>query len=198
MKIAKVKISQRSSSPLSFSKFHFTPPLSKELPKDYEERTWRERVHTNGENQLVLPGIMVKKALETVGKYLGRDAQIPGGGKSTYTKHFVAGVICTEAVPIKDASGNLMLKDQIEGEWNFVPSDGKKGGDKRVQKKFPLIKEWLAELTFHITDDMITQDVFKKFLDQAGLLIGVGRFRPANGGFYGMFKVDDIEWKDNS
>jgi hypothetical protein len=28
------------------------------------------------------------------------------------------------------------------------------------------------------------------------MLVGIGRFRPAVGGFYGRFAVENIEWKD--
>ena len=85
-------------------------------------------------------------------------------------------------------------KDDVPGEWYFVPSDGRRGGGSRVKKCFPVIREWSGDVTFHILDDTITQDVFEHHLSEAGKFIGIGRFRPRNNGFYGRFKVDNIKY----
>ena len=85
-------------------------------------------------------------------------------------------------------------KDEVEGEWLFVPSDGKPGGSTRVSKCFPLIHEWQGEVTWYVLDETITEDVFRRHLVEAGNFIGVGRFRPARGGFYGRFVTEDVKW----
>ena len=41
---------------------------------------------------------------------------------------------------------------------------------------------------------MITEEVFRYHLEQAGTFIGIGRFRPRNNGYYGRFKLDSMEW----
>jgi len=87
-------------------------------------------------------------------------------------------------------------KENLEGEWLFVPSDGVRGGGKRVEKCFPVIKKWKGKVPFLILDEKITEEVFGRHLESAGNFIGIGRFRPRNNGYYGRFKVVNIEWKE--
>lgn len=184
MKIATATLA--SVSPYSQSRHHDIPRDPKETARDHEERTWRERVHATDEGFVQIPPMAFKNALSEVAKYL--SVQIPGKGKSTYTKHFEAGVLCVEplVLPLK--------KDGIDGEWLFLPSDGKRGGGKRVMKCYPLIRHWGGKVDFHILDETVTQDVFRNHLEQAGAFIGIGRFRPRNNGYYGRFKVESLKW----
>lgn len=184
MKTAIVKL--KSVSPYSQSKHYTTEKLSKEIPKDYEARTWRDRLHTTGDGEVFIPPMSFKNCLSEAAKFLG--IQIPGKGKSTYTKHFEAGVLVTDALHL-----GINAAD-VKGEWLFVPSDGMRGSGKRVDKCFPIIHEWGGEVTFHILDETITEDVFLNVLKQAGAFIGIGRFRPRNNGFYGRFTVESIKW----
>jgi hypothetical protein len=177
-----------SMSPYSQNRHYSVDKLPKELPKDYEARTWRERMHTTEDGTVFIPPMSFKNCLSDVAKYL--SMQIPGKGKSTYTKHIEAGILCMDRVllPIK--------KTDVQGEWLFVPSDGKRGGGSRVEKCFPMIPSWEAEVIFTVLDETVTEDVFKTHLDQAGKFIGIGRFRPRNNGFYGRFDVKNIDWRD--
>lgn len=176
----------RSVSPYSQSRHYTTEKLPKELPKDYEARTWRDRLHSLDSGEVFIPPMSFKNCLSESAKFL--SLQIPGKGKSTYTKHFEAGVLVTEAL-------NLGVnRDQVKGEWLFVPADGVRGSGKRVEKCFPVIHEWGGDVVFHVLDETVTEDVFKHVLEQAGAFIGIGRFRPRNNGFYGRFKVEQIQW----
>lgn len=174
-----------SVSPYSQSKYHGTEKLSKESSSDYEKRTWRERLHVNANGNVFIPPMAFKNCLSEVAKFLG--IQIPGKGKSTYTKHFEAGVLVTDALVLD------VKKDDVPGEWLFVPADGVRGSGKRVEKCFPVINSWKGEVTFHILDDTITTEVFEQHLKEAGNFIGIGRFRPRNNGFYGRFAVKKIK-----
>ena len=174
----------KSISPYSQSKHYDTEPLEKESKVDYEARTWRDRLHVTEDGHVFIPQMSFKNCLSEAAKYLG--IQIPGKGKSTYTKHFEAGVLVLDplVLPIK--------KEDVAGEWFFVPSDGVRGSGKRVNKCFPVIHQWEGDVTFHILDETITIPVFRKHLEEAGKFIGIGRFRPRNNGFYGRFEVKDI------
>jgi hypothetical protein len=186
MKIAVARL--RGIAPYSQSRYHDTPALEKEGKDVYEMRTWMNRLHSTEDGFVFIPPMSFKKSLETSARFLGM--QIKGRGKSTYTKHFKAGVLVTEGLvlPIK--------KDDVPGEVYFVPSDGRAGGGSRVKRKFPVIREWEGDVTFYILDDTITQDVFEVHLKEAGNFIGIGRFRPENGGFYGRFAVDKVTWQE--
>lgn len=177
----------KSVSPVSFSKYVQEPKLNKELPKDYEERTWQEKAHYDEKNDVFIPGTMFKNCISAAAKYL--SMKVPGGGKATYTKNFEAGIMCFAPVYIG------VKKENLTKEKLFVPSDGRRGGTTRVEKCFPIIKEWEGEVEFVIVDSLITKDVFQKHLEEAGNLIGIGRFRPRNNGYYGRFTVESIDWR---
>lgn len=175
-------------SPYSQSRYYAEeqPKQPKESARDYEARTWRYRVHAKPDGTIFIPPMAFKNCLSEAAKFLGR--QIPGKGKSTYTKHFEAGVLVMEALdlPVK--------REDVPGEWLFVPADGRRGSGSRVVKCFPVIPEWKGNITFHVLDETITPEVFEEHLREAGSFIGIGRFRPRNNGFYGRFSVEKVKW----
>jgi len=173
----------KSASPLSMSRFHNVDKLEKESSDNYEKRTWRSRLHVNSDNKVFIPPMMFKNCLSAAAKYL--SIQIPGKGKATYTKHFEAGIMVTDPLILDLSPGD------VEGEWLHVPSDGRRGGTKRVLKCFPFIPKWEGDVTFYVFDETITEEVFKYHLEQAGNFIGIGRFRPRNNGYYGRFTIED-------
>ena len=176
----------KSISPYSQSRVMQSPRNEKESAEDHEKRCWRERMHRDAAGTVFIPPMAFKNCLSEAARYLAM--QIPGKGKSTYTKHFEAGVLVTDPLPL------AVHFEKVEGEWLFVPADGKRGGPKRVMRCFPVIPEWQGEVMFYILDETITEDVFKYHLEQAGKFIGIGRFRPRNNGFYGRFSVAGIAW----
>lgn len=178
-----------SASPYSQSRYHDTEKLNRELSEDYEARTWRNRLHTTKDSHVFIPPMAFKNALSEAAKFM--SIQIPGKGKSTYTKHFEAGILVLEALVLP------IQKDEVDGETLFVPADGKRGGSTRVKKTFPVIHHWEGDVTFHILDEIITQDAFERHLTAAGQFIGIGRFRPRNNGIYGRFKINRLEWIEN-
>jgi hypothetical protein len=171
----------KSTSPISFSRYHGTLKLDRESETDYEERTWRERLHSNTKGNVVIPLFAFKNALDAAAKYEGR--KIPGKRNATYTKHVHSGVMVENAVVL------TIKKSDVRGEWRFVPADGTPGGAKRVMKCFPVIEEWSGEACFAVIDETITKDILHEFLEVAGSYIGVGSFRPENRGIWGRFKV---------
>lgn len=174
----------RAISPYSASRAHETEKLPKETADAYEQRTWREKAHVlNG--QVYIPPMAFKMGVDRAAKMLGR--QIPGKGKATYTKFFESGVLCTDPVFIAAA-------DQIECERVYANADGVRGSGKRVWRLFPKINDWKAQVEFHVLADEITSDVFEEHLRQAGAFVGVGRFRPEKGGFFGRYKIEKVSW----
>lgn len=178
----------KSVSPYSQSKSYqrFVPKLDKEQNDDYEKRTWREKTHAGPDGVIYIPGMAFKMALDDAAKRYSQT--IPGKGKATYTKHFVAGVLVLENVPLG------VKKDEVEGEWLFVNADGVRGSGKRVWRCFPVIRGWEADVTFYVGDDTVTKEVFEHYLAETGKFVGIGRFAPRNGGFYGRFEVGKTVW----
>lgn len=167
------------------------PELSDKEAKDaYEARTWRHRLHVTKEGFVEIPGTAFANALKEATKRL--KLKVPGKGRVEFTKYFVAGVMCTKGIvlPVKP--------EDVQCDRLFVPSDGTTGGGKRVFRHFPRIDQWSGEVMFYIFDDVITEDVFRQALESAGILVGIGRFRPERNGFYGRFTVKKIDWQEDA
>lgn len=190
MIIATAHIRGTKNSPYSQSKYINEPKKPKETARDHEDRCWRQRLHVNEDGNVFISPMSFKNCLSEAAKYL--SIPVPGKGKNNYTKHFEAGVLVVEplVLPLK--------ADDVPGEWLFVPSDGTRGGGKRVEKCFPIIREWGGTVQFLIYDETITESVFTRVLSEAGKFIGVGRFRPRNNGYYGRFDVTSINWQEDS
>lgn len=183
-----VTVELESITPYTQSRMHDTPKIEKETADLHEQRTWREKTTTNKDGIICIPAMALKGALDTASKMLG--TQIPGKGKSTYTKHFKAGVICEADVPLG------VKKDEVGSITINANSDGVRGSGKRVKRTFPIIPQWKAIATFAVLDDTITKDIFEKHLTEAGRFVGIGQFRPENGGLNGRFKPVSFKWSE--
>lgn len=187
MKIAKVRLTgitpysqSKNIDPLEY------PKKPKETHDDAEIRLWRHRMHVNSDGLVTIPQTCFTSCIKASAKRL--QLQVPGKGKTQYTKYFEAGL---------DAESDMVLSIKaadVPGERLLVPSDGRPGGGKRIYKMFPRIENWSGPMTFFILDDIITEPVFTQVLRSAGILVGIGRFRPENRGYYGRFRVDAVEW----
>lgn len=175
-------------APYSQSKHITEPKKSQEKDAEYEERTWRHRIHVSEDGTVFIPPMAFKNALQSAARYL--SIKIPGRRGATYTKRFESGVLILDPVKLQ-----VLAKD-VEGEWLFVPSDGKVGGGSRVMKCFPWIPEWSCQVVVFIADNAITQDVFETHIEAAGQFIGIGRFRPEKRGYYGRFTVENVTWEE--
>jgi len=206
MKVATVEIESATGSPYSVGRYFAQdfPKGDKESHDAYEKRTWRNRLHvlegkpkeigrdetkeTFLEGPVVIPPMAFKNCIYEAAKYL--SISIPGQGKATYTKHFEAGVLILEGItlPVKAS--------EVKPNAVHVPSDGKRGGTKRVMKYFPTIPNWKGTLTVHVLDEKITREVFEKVFNEAGKFIGIGTFRPRNNGLNGRFRATVKTWED--
>ena len=182
-------VTLRSIAPYSQSRQHNTDKLDKETADAYETRTWREKAHFTPEGNVLIPPMAFKKCVEAGAKFIGR--QIPGKGKATYTKHFKSGIIVAEPLVLD------VTRDTLESETVSCDADGKKDstGGKRVPRTFPVLHSWEGDVRFEVIDPTITEDVFKETVEESGMFIGIGRFRPENGGYYGRFEVAGLKWE---
>jgi len=162
------------------------PPHEKEGKDEYDSRVWRARMHVDTDGQVVIPAMALKSSLQEAAKYL--NMRIPGQGKATYTKHFEAGVLILE-----DAKTGVLAED-VKSEKLYLHANGVRGSGTRVWRRMPRIDSWEAEVEWHILDPIITEDVFARVLREAGNLIGIGRWRPRNGGIYGRYACEELEW----
>ena len=110
------------------------------------------------------------------------------GSVNANRKHFEAGILCMDPIYLG------VKKNDTVGESYWMNSDGKRGSGSRVLRTFPCVQEWKVKVPFYVLDQTITEPVFRKYVNEAGKFIGIGRFRPRNGGFYGRFKLANLEW----
>jgi len=73
-------------------------------------------------------------------------------------------------------------------------ADGVRGSGKRVPRRFPVFPVgWTAAGALTVMDHIIEPELLQRYLTDAGMFIGLGRFRPANGGNKGRFKITRFE-----
>lgn len=191
-----IRATLKSISPYSQSRVVVTPKNDGESSDDHEKRTWRDRIHADSDGMVFISPMAFKKALGAAAKY--ESVKIPGKGNATYTKHVESGTLIFDPLTLD------VRKDQVEGEWLFLDANGKKGkaSSGRVMRCMPRIDHWQGTLLVRVIDETVLQKITRKgrtvtvlqhFLEQAGSCIGIGRFRPENGGFYGRFVVVDFE-----
>ncbi|MDE2102601.1 MAG: hypothetical protein KGL39_35465 [Patescibacteria group bacterium] len=182
-----VTMTLEGTSHYSPSHMHNTPKEPKEKPEDYDLRTWREKANTNADGIVVIPSMAIKFCLMSAASYLSE--KVKGKGSKTWTSYFTSGL---------HVSSDLELgihKDKLQSITIPCHSTGERKKGKRVPRTFPMILDWGGTVSIHILDETITEDIFRRVAEHAGLFIGLGRFRPEQGGFNGRFKVKNITWK---
>lgn len=163
------------------------PRLEKESAEDYDKRTWREHANYDPKTrEIFIPPMGLKLAIAEAAKRL--SIKIAGKGKATYTKNILSGVIAADRIWLG------VKMEEAEMEAFSANSDGRRGSGSRVTRRFPILHEWKAEAILQLIDDEVPNEVFERCLKEAGNLIGVGRFRPQNGGYFGRFTVKTVKW----
>lgn len=180
------------TSPMTQSRQHGDASLEGEGKDAYDIRTWRSKLNVetrDGKKTIVIPAHGMHQCIASAARYSKR--QIPGQAKATWTAKFTSGIMMTDA-PCLNMDPATVSHITISAN-----SDGKRGGSKRVPRRFPQIPiGWVAVFPVVILDPIITEPVFRDMMDLAGLFIGVGQFRPEKGGSNGRFVLDELIWKD--
>jgi hypothetical protein len=158
-----------------------------EKPEAFDLRTWKMKAHTNADGMVVIPCMAFKKALTAAASLTQR--KIAGKGNQTWAKQ-----VRTGALPTGDLVTNVKI-DDVRGEIFQCSATGDASGNgPRVPRKFPMVDAWEGDIRFVLTNAGIEKDIFEEYFNEAGLYIGVGRFRPENGGVNGLFDVVKFEW----
>lgn len=192
MKTSVATLTIEGITPYSQSLQHDAPKLEGESHEDFDKRTWREKLSVadrDGKRTVVIPAHGLHQAIAAAAKYSKR--QIPGQGKATWTAKFSSGIAVLD-----DPSLNID-PSEVMSVTISANADGVRGSGKRVPRRFPVMPEWRATFDIYILDPIITEDVFREMVEIAGMFIGIGRFRPQNGGTNGRFKIAALVWQDN-
>lgn len=174
------------TSPYSQSRQHDTDALDKERKDDYELRTWREKSNYDDNGIIYIPAMAFKQCMDSAAKKL--SMKIPGQKNKTFTKFFVCDVVCSNNVPLG------VHKDKVQKITINAHANGVRGSGTRVKRFFPIVTEWSCSVPFTIMDDTVTKDIFEETFSVAARSIGIGRFRPENGGLNGRFNIIRFNW----
>jgi len=172
---------------------HAVPKKNKEAPDAYDQRTWREHCSVDVGGFVCIPGMSIKMAIDTAAKKL--QEKVPGKGQLKWGGLVMGGVVPSDIMFRIYVGKNAVKKDDIDYVDLWCDSKGMRNGKSRVMRRYPIIaKGWSADISLDITDDSLPADLLERYLREAGLIVGIGRFRPENGGMNGRFIVKRVSW----
>lgn len=177
----------KGTAPLSQSRQHYSEKLDGESHQEYDDRTWREKCNYDSEGIVFVPAMAFKQAVDNAAKRLAIPD--PDNRRASLTKYFVSDVICESNLSIG------VRKDDMPSIRISANVDGRRGSGARVPRMLPQIQEWSGRTSFLVMEEKIKQDMFQKVLQTAGQSIGVGQFRPENGGLNGRFEIAEIRFE---
>jgi len=163
-----------------------------ESHEEFDLRTWPEKVKINEAGEVMLPAMAVHRGLLLAAKGSGIKV-----GKRSIASYVETAVAPMGDHPIYSGKGKPMRIEDMSPETLFLPSDGKalhKGGKgQRVRRTFPTVTRWSAIFEVMVLhEELHSETRLRALFEYMGMYVGVGRFRPERGGFYGRFKVRDL------
>ena len=176
-------------SPLGFSAPIQSPKNTGESDGAWEDRVWREKMHTDKNGEVFLTPMALKNCLTSAAAF--KSEKIKGAGNQTWTKHFKSGIMVPSPITLGGVKAETADRLHL-----FVPSDGKTGGGKRVWKNFPILPEWTTDpIEIVILDEKLIASPGKleEYLVAGGLYIGLGFFRPERNGYFGRYRPENFK-----
>ena len=144
-------------------------------------KNWKEEVevalYTTETGEHYIPSSQIHGCLINAGKQL----QVVGKGKATYSKLFGAFILIEPAT--------LVINPQ-EYTVDERPVIVQKA---RIIRYRPKWEKWNLNFNIIVMDDGISGEVVKQALDNGGRYVGIGDFRPEKRGPFGRFHV--VEFK---
>jgi hypothetical protein len=183
------------TSNLSFSRYHNAPMettgsgAKKESHREYDERTWRQKMHITEDGLVFIPPMALKSAIEGAARY----NPVKKKGVATWTKHIEAGVMIVDPVVLDGVRAAEVECEDLPMNADGKPTRYSKGG--KVFRLFPLIRAgWKAKARIIVIDDQIPVEVIEQHLIDGGVFVGIGRWRAENRGLYGRYRVVSKKW----
>lgn len=157
---------------------------------DFDRRTWPEHMHVDADSKTFIPAVALLQGIAAAASYLAKGGELKKKGNSTWAQNFLCGVAV--------ARGPELQSGPARPERIFCNADGKRGSGTRVWRTFPVFDQWGATVLVHVLDDTIPDEVFDRVVKAFGLFIGIGRYRPQNGGYLGRFTVKSLKMETAS
>lgn len=120
----------------------------------------------------------------------GASHKKKGAGRSTLRHEVPKAVRMTDDVIYFRSieTGEKLSDFEVDSRPVTIPST--KG---RIMRHRPRIDNWKAEFTLVVNDDLISEDMAHQLLNEAGVVSGIGDFRPSKSGPFGCFLVTKFE-----
>ena len=159
----------------------------KNIPKaqreDWEEKNWKKKLH-GSEDKIVFPGEVILSFLkECAVKYTAVEKAPRGMGSWT---NYISGNCCVTNVQPLDYTKIEPLGKMVNGN----PSA--KGKSSKVYKIRPRIDGWKLRFSFTDMSGFLKGEVVGRMLNNGGLMVGFGDWRPV----YGRFKLISLSEKE--
>ena len=186
-----VTIEIESLTPYSSSRYLEQSLEKGETLDAHERRRWREKLHTDENGNVFVPGVAFKLALDEAAKL--RNEKIKGKGNQTYTRIFTTGVSAISDLPLGINQG------RVKSVTIPAHADGQRGSGPRVPRIFPIIPTWGGKIEMRVFNDSLPEEIFERFFAEAGIFSGVGRGRPSMGCPMGLgrFKPVQFTWTEH-
>ena len=196
MRVITARLVGYPTVPYSPSHQHFIPKKDREGDDAYDERTWRDHANVDEKGEVVIPSFALKQAIDMAAQKLGM--KVPGRGSTRYKGLFTSGLIVDNDLKLMNGTGEPFTKDMATIIILSCNPAGERGGGKRVLRRFPLFFDWHAEARLLIVDEALSPSVVEQHLVMAGRVVGLGRFRPENGGSNGRFTVTNFKEEESA
>lgn len=154
----------------------------------YEKRTWKYRSHFNDGGFVIHPAGAFHQALIGAAQYQGD--KIPGQGSKTWTQKVAAGVGVYDDLVTDSTEKDITCRQVFASAQG-----GKSKGEGRVWKYFPTLEKWTGKISVTVFDEIVSPNILRKIVEDAGKFIGIGTWRPGmgKGGQYGRFQIVDFK-----
>jgi hypothetical protein len=127
------------------------------------------------------PGAAIARLLREA----GGNHKLRGSRKSAKFVVPAAVIVMQDAVSILNGDGKSLAEDyEVDSRPVTIPAT--KG---RVMRHRPRFDQWSAGFCLRINDAILPVDFIHQLLDEGGLQIGIGDYRPEKGGPFGTFLV---------
>ena len=157
-----------------------------ETDDDFDQRIWREHIHLDEDGDVVIPIKSLLGSLVESAKLLSKGGNLKKKGNATWSENIVGGVSMLKAPKL--------VAPEVRSERFYCHVNGQRGTGKRVWRTFPMWDSWTSTAEYVVFDETITTAVLEECMHKAGLLKGIGRYRPACEGHNGRFHITEIKW----
>jgi hypothetical protein len=162
------------------------PSTRKVLVNNGTPRSQAEKVAYRNNGHFYFPGAAIGRLLREA----GGGHKLRGTRKSAKYVVPSAVLVLQDTVDLLSEDGQSHLTDfEVDSRPVVIPST--KG---RIMRHRPRFDQWGARFTLRINETILPVDFIHQLMDEGGLQLGIGDYRPEKSGPFGTFQV--IEWNE--